>query len=80
MGKILCQNIKDPDAPWCLGVADARYTMDFSDVEPGSKVYWCAACGPKEKALEKAIMGAFETRSGFEEEFQEALDRVERKH
>jgi hypothetical protein len=74
---ILCKNYDD-EAPGCLGMADDRYTMDFSDVEPGAKIYWCSACGPVAHAMDAAIQEAFETRPGFAEEFEEAIETVER--
>jgi len=67
------------DRPGCLGAADERYTMDFTDVEPGAYLYWCAHCGPDAHALSAALCNALKTRGPeFAEEFDAAVtDAIE---
>ena len=72
---ILCKN-HDDAVLGCLGMADDRYTMDFGDVEPGAKLYWCANCGPVMHAMVVALQDAFETRSDFADELQEAIRKL----
>lgn len=60
----------------CLGVADPRYTMDFTDVEPGAYIYWCAACGPQAAAMNDALQSAMANRPGFADKLEHEL----RKH
>lgn len=67
------------DAPGCLGESDPRYTMDYTDVEGGSFIYWCARCGPVAHGMEATIMNAFETREGFAEDFRTAIEAAESK-
>lgn len=67
------------ERPGCLGEADERYTMDFTDVEPGAYIYWCAHCGPEAMIMDKALTEAFETRPGFARELETAMDEVEAK-
>ena len=77
MCKVMCRNYAD-EAPGCLGLADNRYTMDFDDVEPGAKIYWCSHCGPVAHAMDRAIQEACATRPGFAEELREAIDKAKR--
>jgi hypothetical protein len=70
-----CHNEGETDA--CLGEADESYTMNFSDVEPGAKLYWCSVCGPVAQALENAIVGAIESRPGFDHALEAALDEYD---
>lgn len=65
------------DAPGCLRRADPYYTMDFGDVEPGAKIFWCSACGPRAEKLNEAIEAAFATRPNFQVEFQAAIEDAE---
>ncbi len=65
----------DQDKPGCRGVADARYTMDFTDVEPGGYIYWCAGCGPSAHEMNGIIERAFDTRPGFAEDFKREIDK-----
>jgi len=74
---IPCKNHNDPDVTDCLGYADDRFTMDFDDVVPGEKLYWCENCGPRAHAMVELIHKAIENRPGFEEEFVAAMDAVE---
>lgn len=59
------------DRPDCLEIADERYTMDFTDVEPDGFIYWCARCGPEAHRLHDALQTALQTRGS---EFRQALD------
>jgi hypothetical protein len=62
------------DRPGCFGAANERYTMDFTDVEPGAYLYWCAFCGPEAHALNAALDRALKTRGPkFAEEFDAAV-------
>jgi hypothetical protein len=73
----VCKNFNDEGCPpYCEGVADPAYTMDFTDVEPGCYFYWCSKCGPVSRALEAGINEAFATRPGFADEFKKAMDNV----
>lgn len=64
------------DNPACLRWADDRYTMDYTDVEGGAFIYWCANCGPVAHMMEQAINEAVVTRPGFVAEFAAALEAV----
>lgn len=63
IGKVCCANVcqnwkwhlKDGQPKVCLREADDRYTMDFTDVESGSFIYWCSSCGPLETAIGEAF-------------------------
>ena len=74
---LLCKNAYDPDVTWCKRMADPQYTMDFSDVKPGAKIYWCEVCGPQAHALDKRLNEAFKTCPGFAKRLQDAIDAVE---
>lgn len=68
------------DRPGCLGVADERYTMDFGDVEPGAKVYWCAYCGPEAHAMAEVMAAKLNdpvTGKLFAEELEREIEKVE---
>jgi hypothetical protein len=75
----ICRNYGDPDAPDCKRVADPQYTMDFTDVEPGPNgyLYWCAKCGPIEKAMHDAIFEMAEADPSFVERFEAAVTEAE---
>lgn len=60
----------------CLGEADERYTMDFTDVEPGRYFYWCAFCGPEAHAMSAAIQGLDDKGAT---KFHAAVDEAYRK-
>jgi hypothetical protein len=73
-----CKNYGDATYPGhCLGTPDPRYTMDFTDVEPGAFIYWCANCGPGAHAIDAAIQKALRSREGFYEEFRDAIEAAE---
>ncbi len=59
----------------CGRQADPRYTMDFTDVEPGAFIHWCAACGPASHALNDALQHALETRLGFAAQLEAEMDK-----
>lgn len=75
----LCHNYGDPDAPGCLRDADDRFTMDFTDVEPGPAgyIHWCAKCGPIETALADNLMKAMEADPDFVSRFAESVAAAE---
>lgn len=68
MIEIVCHDYGNPG---CLGVPDERYTMDFSDVEPGAELHWCSHCGPEAHALADILEEAIVTRG---KEFTDKLD------
>lgn len=70
---LLCKNATEA-VPDCVGTADARYTMDFSDVKPGAKIYWCEVCGPVAHELDRRLNEALKTRPGFAKRLREAID------
>ena len=62
----------------CGNAADPRYTMDFTNVEPGSFIYWCSQCGPAACAMNDALQEAFETRGPeFAQQLETAIDEAE---
>ena len=68
----LCKNAGDPTAPaGCLGTPDEQFTMDFTDVEPGAYIRWCAVCGPLAHRINRALQKALDTRGP---EFAKKLD------
>ena len=68
------------DSPECQGVADPRYTMDYTDVAPGCFIHWCAHCGPIAHTMQSAIDSAFEERPGFAQELSVATDKAQQEH
>lgn len=63
------------DREGCLGEADERFTMDFSDIgEP--PIHWCAHCGPEAHMMSEALGLAFKTRPGFAAELEAAINKV----
>jgi len=80
-----CRNFDDPDVPTmgaggCKRPSDPRFTMDFTDVEPGAFVHWCAACGPGAHAMNEALQRAFDTRGdAFTEQLEQAIEQAKRK-
>lgn len=63
----------------CGAVADPRYTMDFTDVEPDAFIYWCAACGPDAVAINNALQNALADGSIAAAELEAAIDDAEAK-
>ena len=63
-------------APGCVGLADPRYTMDFTDVRPGAYIYWCRSCGPRAHAMTEALDKAFRERPGFAKELESAINKA----
>jgi hypothetical protein len=47
--------------PKCLREVDHRYTMNFDDVEPGARIYWCAHCGPEAQRINDLLMSFMQT-------------------
>lgn len=80
-----CKNFDDPDVPemgagGCKNQSDPRYTMDFTNVEPGAFIYWCAECGPAANAMNDALQAAFDERGDdFTKQLEEAIEQAERK-
>lgn len=73
-----CQNYGD--SPDCLGKIDERWTMNFTDVQPGAFLKWCSVCGPKAHVMDKAIQKAFIERPNFAENFEEAINKAYKKN
>lgn len=75
----LCHNYGDPDAPGCLRDADARFTMDFTDVEPGPAgyIHWCSKCGPIEHALSESLTVALDADPDFASRFEASVTAAE---
>lgn len=65
------------DNPACQGKADPRYTEDFTDIEPGAFIYWCAYCGPIAHAIGAELSEMCATRPGFKEAFAAAIEKAE---
>lgn len=65
------------DNPACQGTIDPQYTMDYTDVEPGCFVHWCAVCGPLAHRLLGAVNEAFDTRPGFAKELSDAIAQAQ---
>ena len=62
----------------CGETADPAYTMDFTDVEPGAYIYWCAACGGVANVMNDALQEAFKTRGpSFAQELEAAIKKAE---
>ena len=70
--------MKCKDFEFCGNEADERFTMDFTDVEPGAYIYWCASCGPTWHNIEKDIMKKMDDEPGFKEKFEKAINNAER--
>lgn len=66
---------RDFGRPGCCSIPDMRYTMHFDDIgeEP---IYWCTHCGKQAAEMDAVIQDAFETRTGFAEEFRRAIEDV----
>lgn len=71
----LCRDHDEPTKIGCLKVADPKYTMDFTDVEPGAYIYWCSACGPDSHKINETIKKVAEEDPGFVEKFANALKK-----
>lgn len=76
-----CKNFGDDDGKGgvvCMNRSDPRYTMDFTDVEPGAFIHWCSACGPEAHAMNAALQSAFEDRGDeFTEQLEAAIEAAE---
>jgi len=66
------------DFETCGNVSDPRYTMDFTDVESGAFLYWCASCGPICHAMNDAIQANFDADPTFARKLEEEIEKVER--
>lgn len=72
-----CNDASD-GRPGCLIEADDRYTMDFGDVEPDAKIYWCAACGPEAHAMNEAMKKMGIRDPNFARDLEEAIKAAEK--
>lgn len=75
----LCHNYGDPDAIGCLRDADDRFTMDFTDVDPGPAgyIHWCAKCGPIAHFLSESLTVALVTDPDFASRFEASMAAAE---
>ncbi len=65
------------DNPTCLKDADPDYTMRFDSIgEP--PIYWCSRCGHLARGWETLINRAFGTREDFGQEFEKAINDVQK--
>lgn len=71
----MCRDHGDANVVDCLGVADDRYTMDFTDVEEGAYIYWCSMCGPRAHAWQALLDKALDERPGFAEDLKREIDK-----
>lgn len=55
--------------------ADERYTLDFTDVEPGAYIHFCEQHGIEAKKMDDALKEAFASRPGFAQQLQNAMDK-----
>lgn len=69
-----CQD-DNQEKPGCLGIADSRFTMRFDDIQE-EPLYWCSCCGVQAQQMNEALQQAFETRPGFAEDLQKAMDQL----
>ncbi len=68
--------MKCRDFEVCGNEADERFTMDFTDVEPGAFIHWCATCGPVWHGVEKAINAKDAADPKFKEQFADAVNKA----
>ncbi len=61
----------------CILEADPRYTLDFTDVEPDTYIYFCAVHGPTAHKLQAALEKAFAERPDFAEILEMELNKYE---
>ena len=74
----LCRNAEDPTYPAdgpCKKIADPKYTLDFTDVEPGAYIRFCSACGPEAHRINDALLGRCESEPGFAERLHTAIKK-----
>lgn len=65
----------------CDRAADPRYTMDFTDVEPGAFIYWCDQCGPVAHEMNDALQASFDADPAFKDRLAAQIDEaIERRH
>lgn len=72
--EVRCQD--EGQHPDCLGEADERYTMDFSDVEPGAKIYWCARCGRWAHEIDKVLVEKLHADPNFADKLEKAMVQI----
>jgi hypothetical protein len=49
--------------------------MDFTDVKPGAFIHWCSVCGPRARAIDRALTNKLQNEPGFAEKFKAAIDK-----
>lgn len=57
----------------CGNVSDPKYTMDFTDVEPGAYIHWCAECGPVWNEVNDNLTERIENENGFVVKLEKAI-------
>lgn len=65
--------MKCKDFERCGNEHDERYTMDFTDVEPGAYIYWCSSCGPLMHEIDKALQQKINNEPGFVQKFEKEV-------
>ena len=63
----------------CGNMADPRFTMDFTDVEPGAFIHWCAKCGPFWSHIGEVLEDKISNEDGFAKKLEDAMDAAQPK-
>lgn len=72
-----CKNYGEDDGEGgivCLNQSDPRYTMDFTEVQPGAFIHWCAKCGPFEHRMLEALNERADADPAFLGTLKAAID------
>lgn len=64
------------DFEHCGNPSDPRYTLDFTDVEPGAFIHFCATCGPLWAEVAEAIEDRARNEPGFAEKLEAEIEKV----
>jgi hypothetical protein len=59
----------------CGKMADPRYTMDFTDVEPGAFIHWCETCGPFWTEIGEALTEKLREEPAFAGQLEASMDK-----
>lgn len=59
----------------CGNLADPKFTMDFTDVEPGAYIHWCSSCGPIWTAVSDNLQEKMKTEPGFADKLSSEIDK-----
>lgn len=66
---------KCKDFEVCGNLADEKFTMDFTDVEPGAYIHWCSKCGPIWTAVNEALTDKLENEPGFADILESEINK-----